>query len=120
EGLFGKREYTLGINSTNAKLLYHREPKFVAVVAAEFEIHRDERAKEVTKRDINRRKIIDRSEAHVQDAVGHCRSFGRKPVNEVAGQSAGWFDTRAAGGDTKKLVGSTSQNAEKGTKYCGY
>ena len=116
----GERCFTsLRIDAAIAERLDERDAVAEPVVRHEIGVGRDQRAQILAEDDVDRRAIVERADAHVQDLAGDLARLARQPVDEIGRDRAVGQDAGAAGGEPQQIGGPALVDLQEGIEHRG-
>ena len=103
QGLLGQRSQIARIKTAPPERFDNSDPIMMLVSRHKIDIGRDQRAQIISKRDIDRRTIIESANAHRQKVLRRSRRFSGESICEIDRQRAGRQNSRTAGRNSDQV-----------------
>ena len=115
----GQRAHLVRDDAAAAKGFRERDAAMLVVDRIELEVRRHDRAQVVTEGDVDRRAVVERADAHLEDLLRRSRRLFGKPVDQVRMQLPFGQDAGAFAGDAQKIRDPALVHREEGIEDGG-
>ena len=115
----GQRAHLVRDDAAAAKGLHERDPVVLVVHRIELEVRRHDRAQVVAEGDVDRRAVVERADAHLEDVLRRVRRLVGEPVDQVGMQLPGGQDAGAVGRDPQQIGDAALVDRQEGVEDGG-
>ena len=120
QAVLRQRPHVARIDAAAAERLDERDAVAVLVVRHQVDVGGDQRAQVLAEGEVDRRAVVERADAHVQDVAGRLRRLLREAVHQVRVKLALRQHAGAAGGEPQQVARAVLVDRQERVEHRGH